>query len=99
MLGQKLNVERIEPLGFVEIRFAVVPLTSPPRNICKRFRNSAAIREELMCFLKVTHSCVVILKAGIIVKPICKQRLAEFGLKSERGFGCQTCLLAQGHCW
>src|SRR4029077_13618564 len=33
VLGEEVNVARVEPLGFVEIRLASIPLTSPPRNI------------------------------------------------------------------
>ena len=44
VLGEEVNVARVEPLGFVEMRLAAVPLTSPPRNKSQRFRNQAAIR-------------------------------------------------------
>ena len=47
MLGEQANVARVEPLGFVEVRLALVPLASPPREIGQRFRNPAAIRQEL----------------------------------------------------
>src|SRR6266446_10105617 len=53
--GEQVNVARIEPLGFVEIRFASVPLASPPCNVGQRLRYPAAIREELTCLLEVTH--------------------------------------------
>ena len=33
VLGEHADVARIEPLDFVEIRLAPVPLTSPPRDI------------------------------------------------------------------
>src|SRR5437762_14180620 len=49
VLGEQVNVARIEPLSFVEIRLAPVPLASPPRDIGQRFRNPAAIRETLAC--------------------------------------------------
>src|SRR5207244_3691222 len=55
VLGEEVNVARVETLGFVEERLAPVPLASPPRDIGQRFRNPAAIREELTCLLKVTH--------------------------------------------
>jgi hypothetical protein len=41
-------------LGFVEIRLAPVHWPrSPPRHISQRFRNPAAIGQELTCLLKV----------------------------------------------
>ena len=64
VLGEQGNVARVEPLGFVEVRLAPVPLASPSRDIGQRFRNPAAIRQELTCLLKVTHRGVVILQAS-----------------------------------
>src|SRR5437773_12348339 len=61
VLGEWLNVARVEPLGFVEIRRALVPLAPPPRDNGQRFRNLAAIRQELTCLRKVTYRSVVIL--------------------------------------
>src|SRR5438128_10041379 len=60
MLAEQGNVARVEPLGFVEVRLAPVPLASPPRDIGQRLRNSTAIRQELTCLLKITHRSVVI---------------------------------------
>src|SRR6266446_502859 len=99
MLREPLNVARVEPLGFVEVRLAPVPLASPACDIGQRLRNLAAIRQELTCLLKVTHRGVVILQAGVVVKSLGMQRLAEIGLKSERGFGCLPCLFTQGDRW
>ena len=61
MLGEEVNVARVEPLGFVEVRFAPVPLAAPPCDIGQQFRNPAAIGQELTCLLKVTHCSIVIL--------------------------------------
>src|SRR6266481_5320665 len=61
VLGEQGNVARVEPLGFVEVRLTPVPLASPARDIGQRFRNPAAIRQELTCLLKVMHCGVVIL--------------------------------------
>src|SRR5439155_23889947 len=57
-------VARVKPLGFVEVRLAPVPLASPPCDVGQRFRNSAAIRQELTCLFKVTHCSVVVLETG-----------------------------------
>ena len=46
VLGEQVNVARVEPLGFVEVGLAPVPLASPPRDIGQRFRNPAAIGQE-----------------------------------------------------
>jgi len=43
-LGDQINVAGVEPLGFVEVGFAPVPLASPPCDISERLRNLAAIR-------------------------------------------------------
>ena len=61
VLREQVNVAWVEPLGFVEIRLAAVPLASPARDIGQRFRNPAAIRQEPTCSLKVTYRSVVIL--------------------------------------
>src|SRR6266581_3467684 len=60
VLSEQVNVARVEPLSFVEVRLAPVPLASPPRDIGQRLRNPAAIWQELMCLLKVTHRGVII---------------------------------------
>src|SRR4029453_19127783 len=49
MLGEEVNIARVEPLGFVEIRLAPVPLALPACDIGQRFRNPAAIGKELTC--------------------------------------------------
>src|SRR6266853_4287876 len=92
VLGEYLNVAWVEPLGFVEVRLAPVPLASPPREKGQRLKNPAAIRQELTCLLKVTHRGVVIFQAGVVVKSLGMQRLAKIGLESESGFGCLPCL-------
>ena len=99
VLGEQIDVARVEPLGFVEVRLAPVPLASPPRDIGQRFRNPAAIRQKLTCLLKVTHCGVVILQAGVVVRSLSQYGLAEIRLKSERGFGCLPCLFTQRGRW
>src|SRR3989475_1738321 len=99
MLGEQVTVARVEPLGLIEVRFAPVPLASPPRDIGQRFRNPAAIRQELTCLLKVTHRGVVILQAAVVVISLGHYGLAEVGLKTERGFGCLSYLFAEGDRW
>src|SRR5262245_14919328 len=54
VLSEQGNVARIEPLSFVEIGFAAVPLTSPARDIRQRFGNLTAIRQEPARLLKIT---------------------------------------------
>src|SRR5215510_8956795 len=60
LLSKQGHVARVELFGFVEIRLALVPLASPPRDISQQFRNPAAIWEKLACLLEVTHCGVVI---------------------------------------
>ncbi len=99
MLGQQGNVARVEPLGFVEVGLASVPLPSPPRDIRQRFRNPAAIRQELTGLLKAMHRGVVILQTGVVVISLSPYGLAEIGLKNERGFGGLPRLFTQGERW
>src|SRR2546427_13151582 len=87
MLGEQVTVARVEPLGLIEVRFAPVPLASPARDIGQRFRNLAAIRQELTCLLIVTHRGLVIFQARVEVIALSQYRLAQIGLKSEGGFG------------
>ncbi len=61
VLAEQVNVARVEPLGFVKVGFALVPLASPPRDIGQRFRNLTAIGQKRSRLLKVTHRGVVIL--------------------------------------
>src|SRR5207247_9997534 len=60
VLGEQVNVARVEPLGFDEVRLALVPLASSACDISERLRNPAAIRQKLTCLLKVMHRGVVI---------------------------------------
>ena len=99
MLGKKINVARVEPLGFVEIRLAPVPLASPSLDIGQRLRNPAAIGQEPSRFLKVTHRSVVIVQAGVVIIALGQDGLAQIGLKSERGFGRLPRLFTQSDCW
>src|SRR5438874_13454799 len=60
VLGEQVNIARVEPLSFDEVRLAPVPLAAPPCDISERLRNPAAIRQKLTCLLKVMHRGVVI---------------------------------------
>src|SRR5205823_12877751 len=60
VLGEQVNVARVEPLCFDEVRLAPVPLASPPRDISERLRNPAAIWQKMTCMLNVMYRCVVI---------------------------------------
>src|SRR5438093_13167413 len=67
VLGEYLNVARVESLGFVEVRLAAVPLALPPWDVGQRLRNLAAVWQELTRLLKVAHRAVVILQTGVVV--------------------------------
>ncbi len=43
VLGEEVSVARVEPLGFVEVRLALVPLASPSCDVGQRFRDAAVI--------------------------------------------------------
>ncbi|PYI96310.1 MAG: hypothetical protein DMF00_15105 [Verrucomicrobia bacterium] len=99
VLGKQGNIARIEPLSFVEVGLAAVPLTSSPRDVGQRFRNLAAIWQKLTRLLKVTHGRIVIFQAGVVVISPREYGLAEIWLKCERGFGCPSGLFAERHRW
>src|SRR6266513_1399177 len=95
MLTEYVNVARIEPLGFVKVRLAAVPLALSSCNICDGFRNPAVIGQKRTRLLKVTQRGVVILQARVVVITLGQYRLAKIGLKSESSFGCLPCLFTQ----
>src|SRR5205823_10961111 len=99
MLSKYRNAAWVEPLGFVEVRLAPVPLASSSCDISEQLRNPATIRQQLPCLLKVTHGSVVILQAIVVIIAFGQDGLAEVGLKSECGFGCLACLFTQGERW
>src|SRR5213596_4296898 len=99
VLAEQSNIARIQPFRFVEVRLAPVPLASPACDIGERFRNPAAIGQELTCLLIVTHRGVVILQTGVVVISLGHYGLAEIGLKSERRFGCLPRLFTEGDGW
>ena len=82
MLAEQANVARVEPLGFVEVALASVPLASSPLDISQGFRNPTAIGQKRSCLLKVTHRRVVILQAGVVVIALGMDGLAQIGLKT-----------------
>ena len=61
MLREQTHVSRVELLGFVEIVFAIVPLTAPACDIGQQLRNPAAIGQVLTSALKVQYGGIVIL--------------------------------------
>src|SRR5712691_3691198 len=80
VLGEQLNVARVEPLSFVEVRLAPIPLASSSCDISEQLRNPATIRQQLACLLKVTHRSVVILQAIVVIIAFGQDGLAEVGL-------------------
>src|SRR5450432_1296782 len=96
VLGKQINAARVKPLGFVEVRLALVPPPLPPRGVGQQFRNAAAIRQELACLLIVMLGTFVILLTGVMIIPFGQYRLAEVRLKSKRSFGRPPCLLTEG---
>src|SRR5262249_4843976 len=99
MLGEQGNIARIESLSLVEVDLALLPLTSPARDISQRFRNLAAVRKELTRLFKVMHRCVVIFQTGVVVVSLGQYGFAEIRLESERRFSSPACLLPQLDCW
>src|SRR4029077_18051561 len=99
VLGEQVHVAWVETLGFVEIRLALVPLASRPRDIGQRVRNAAAIGQKLSRLLKVTHRRVVIFQTTVVIIAFGPYGLPEIGLKSERGFGGLPCLFTEGDRW
>src|SRR4029077_15309299 len=52
MLAEEVDVARVGPFGFLEIRLAPVPLASPPCDIGQRRRDLAAIGQKRTRLLK-----------------------------------------------
>ena len=96
MPSEQAHIARVEPLGFVEVRLAPLPLPLTPGDKGERLRNPAAIGQELTCLLIVTHRRLEITQATVMVKALGHQGFAEIGLKSERGFGRLPRLFPQG---
>ena len=80
MLREQVNIARVEFLRFVEIRLALIPVTSPPFDISQRQRNTTIIRQKLVCLLKVFHRSVVVLQARVVIKALCEHSFAKIGL-------------------
>src|SRR4030095_4360899 len=98
MVREQRNIARIEPLSLVEVDLALLPLTSPARDISQRFRNLTAVRQELTCLFKITHRRLIIFQAGVVVIPLGQYGFAEIGLESERSFSGPSRLLPQLDC-
>src|SRR6476620_1213513 len=99
MLREQGSVPRIESLSLVEVDLALLPLTSPARDIGQRFRNLAAVRQESTRLFKVTHRCVVLFQTGIEIISLCQYGFAEIGLKRECSFSGLSRLIAEGVRW
>src|SRR4029077_11659870 len=95
MLREQGNIARIESLSLVKVDLALLPLTSPARDNSQRFRNLAAVRQELTCLFKVMDRCVVIFQASVVVISLGQYGLAEIWLKCERCFSGPSRLLPQ----
>src|ERR1700719_1705712 len=95
-LEKEGNIAWVEPLGLIVIRLAQVVLVSTPRNPGQLLEDSAVIRQELACSLKVTLRRVLVFQDGGIVTPLGQYGLTEIGLKSDRGAGCLAGFRAQG---
>ena len=67
VLGEEVGIARVEPLGFVEVRLAPLPLAAPSCDVGQRFWDAAVIGQELTCLLKITYRGVVILQATVVV--------------------------------
>src|SRR4051794_4856868 len=99
MLREQDDIARIEPFSVVQVRFAPVPLPSPPHDRSQRLRNAAVIREQWKCLLKVTHRGVVILQTAVMVLALGLNSLAQIGLQSKGGFGGLARLFTQSSGW
>src|SRR4029077_17130316 len=67
VLGDEVCIARVEPLGFVEVRFALLPPATPSCDIGQRFWDAAVVRQDLTCLLKIMYRGVVILQATVVV--------------------------------
>ena len=99
VLSEQRSVARIEALSLVEVGLALLPLTSPTRDVSQRFRNLAAVRQKLTCLFKVMHRGVVFFQTGVVVIPFRQYGFAEIGLESERGFSGLSRLIPESFRW
>ena len=99
VLGEQRSVAWVEALSFVEVGLALLPLTSPARDIGQRFRNLTAVRQEVTCLLKIVHRGVVLFQTGVVVIPFREYGFSEIRLESERGFSSLSGLVAEGFRW
>src|SRR4029077_17226992 len=67
VLCEEVRIARVEPLGFVEVRFAPLPLATPSCYVGQRFWDATVIGQDLTCLLKITYRGVVILQATVMV--------------------------------
>src|SRR5215813_11172417 len=67
VLREEVRISRVEPLSFVEVRFAPLPLATPSCDVGQRFRDAAVIGQYLACLLKITYRGVVILQATVMI--------------------------------
>ena len=88
MLCEQGSVPGIEPLSFIEIGLALLPLTSPARDVRERLRNLATVRQKLTCLFKITHGCVIIFQTSIVIISFSQYGFAKIGLEGERCFRC-----------
>ncbi|KAG0506267.1 MAG: hypothetical protein Udaeo_03570 [Candidatus Udaeobacter sp.] len=82
MLCKQGDIPRVESFGFIEIGLTSLPFPLPACYVGQQFRNPAAIGKKRTRLLKVTHSRVVVLQTGILVKSLGQYGLAKIGLKS-----------------
>src|SRR5205085_8842024 len=95
MLAKQVDIPRIKPLGFVEIRFAPLPLASSALDIGQGLGDPAAIGDEFARSLKIEDRRIVFLYARVMVITLREQAFTQVGLKSERGLGRLSRLVTQ----
>src|SRR5262249_49094227 len=95
MLSKQKNVTRVDPLGFIEVGLALVPLAAPARDNCQEHRNLAIVGKKRSRLLKVVHRGVVIFLAGIGIKTLSQNCFAEIRLKSESSFSRLPCFFTK----
>ena len=98
-MTEQINVPRVQPLSFVKVGLALVPLTAPSAHVGKRLRHTTAIGQEFTGLLEVTNGGVVILQAGVMVMADRMHRFTQIGLKFERGLRCFSRFFAKGDRW
>src|SRR4029077_12805639 len=83
VLLQKRRIARVEQFGLLKISFALIPFTTPSRNVGLRLRYLTGVWQKLLRLVKIAQRCVVILEERVVIVPFCIHRLTKLWLQGK----------------